>query len=93
MKITMSVTRHGTPQTVTIAPVDIVAFERAFGIGFGKAFGNAEEMRLEHQLWMAWSASKRTGSTTESFDAWMAEVEEIGQEADATPLDGTPQPG
>lgn len=78
---------------MTVSPVDIVAFERAFAIGFGKAFGKTDDLRLEHQLWLAWHALKRAGRAGHDFESWMAGVEDIGQEAEASPLDEGPSTG
>ena len=95
MKLTLQFTYRGAPVEVTTTPFDVVAFERAYGLGFGKAFAAVDALRMEHQLWLAWHAHKRSGGTQEEFEGWMLGLDEFGQpEAEApAPLDETPSTG
>jgi hypothetical protein len=66
----------GTLVDQRILPVDIVAWERHYERGFGSLFdndGNAlPDARMEHSLWLAWTAQKRCGKTQLGFDEWLA---------------------
>ena len=91
MKLTIPLTHRGENHTITTAPVDVVAFERAFGMGMGKAFTKVDDLHLEYQSWIAWHAMKRQGKTSEDFEAWLNGLEQIFDEPEvaAAPLDET----
>ena len=94
MRIELSLTHTGQPIKLTTAPIDLVAFERQYGTGVAKAF-TFENMRFEHQLWLAWYSLHRRKLTTDDFDTWMVGVEEFGdpEQVPVVPLDETPNTG
>ena len=93
MKITLRICHAGTERTLTAGPAAIVAFERKFGLGLGKALA---ESRVEHLAWLAHHAAWREakdgdGAAVKPFDDWLADLEDIESiaEDDAAPLAGT----
>jgi uncharacterized NAD(P)/FAD-binding protein YdhS len=48
-----------------ITPRVVVAFEREFQTGLGRAFQS--EQKAEHMFWLAWKASK----DTRDFNSWL----------------------
>ena len=94
MKITLRILHDGTERTLTAGPAAIVAFERKWGLGLGKALA---EGRVEHLAWLAHQAAWREakhgdGAAVKPFDDWLADLEDIESigEDDAAPLVGTP---
>jgi len=93
MKITLRICHAGTERTLTAGPAAIVAFERKWGLGIGKAMA---EIRVEHLAWLAHQAAWREakngdGAAVKPFDDWLADLEDIEAigEDDAAPLAGT----
>lgn len=64
----------GTTQVLKVGPRVIVAFERHFKAGYGKAL---EERRMEHFLWLAWESERVAGLTPQPFDEWINQVDDI----------------
>jgi hypothetical protein len=94
MKITLRILHDGTERTLTAGPAAIVAFERKWGLGIGKAMA---EIRVEHLAWLAHQAAWREakagdGAAVKPFDDWLSDLEDIEAigEDDAAPLVGTP---
>jgi hypothetical protein len=84
----LSVTKtDGTQHTYRIGAPHIVAFERQFGMGLGRAF--SEDQKMEHVLWLAWTADKRQNQTAQTFDEYLDTVSDIDLDATANPTDGT----
>jgi uncharacterized NAD(P)/FAD-binding protein YdhS len=68
-----------------ITPRVVVAFEREFQTGLGRAFQS--EQKAEHMFWLAWKAS----NDTRDFNTWLdglVDVEIV--EGRERPLPGTP---
>lgn len=81
----------GEPEaTFDVTPRVVVDFERFYKTGIGKAF--ADEQRLEHVYWLAWTAERHAGTTVPPFDAWLATVLDVELETGDTPLDESPSP-
>lgn len=76
----------GTVQVLRISPRVIVAFERHFKAGYGRAL---EERRMEHFLWLAWEAERVAGLTPTPFDEWLPSVDSVEAVDDDAPLDQT----
>jgi len=90
MKITLRVCHDGTEAVLTAGPAVIVAFERKWGIGIGKAMA---EVRVEHLAWLAHQAAWREakhgdGPGVKPFDGWLDALEDIEAvgEDDSDPL-------
>ena len=66
-----------------IRPVDLVGFERQFGVGFG-VLANPKEARYEHAAYLAWLGAKRKGET-DNFDDFLNKVESIKEFSSDTP--------
>jgi len=58
------VTADGADE-VPVTPRVIVAFEREFQTGLGRAFQS--DQKAEHMFWLGWKAS----ATKKGFDAWL----------------------
>ncbi len=94
MKITFRVVHDGAERLLVAGPAAIVAFERHWGVGIGKAMS---EVRVEHSAWLAhraaWQeAQAGNGPAVKPFDAWLDlldDIESVGED-DEVPLDGTP---
>jgi len=70
---------------VPVTPRVVVAFEREFQTGLGRAFSN--DQKAEHLYWLAWKAS----GSKDKFDAWLDTVEDVQiVEGNERPLPGTP---
>jgi uncharacterized NAD(P)/FAD-binding protein YdhS len=77
----------GSDLTLPVAPKTVVAFERQFGMGIGKAFQT--EQKAEHLYWMAWKAQANSGAVVKPFDGWLDDVVSVELvEQDAAPLTG-----
>jgi hypothetical protein len=74
-------------------PIDIVAFERHFHMG---AAALGADPHVEHALFLAWNALKRTGKVVLPFDAFLAEVDDFESEKvpleEAQPASSEPSP-
>lgn len=65
----------GEAVTHRIIPVDLVAFERHFQMGWDAV---KTSPKVEHTMFLAWNAAKRCKLTTATFDKWMETVVDIG---------------
>lgn len=84
----LSVTKNdGTIHNYRIGAPHIVAFEREFGMGLGRAF--SEDQKMEHVLWLAWTADKRQNQSAQSFDEYLDQVANIDIDTQINPSDGT----
>jgi len=66
-----------------IRPVDLVGFERQFGVGFG-VLADPKEARYEHAAYLAWLGAKRKGET-DNFDDFLNKVNTIKEFSSDTP--------
>lgn len=78
----------GRVEPIDIKMSDLVHFERRFGMSFSEV---EKEPRMDHILFLAWNALRRTGRETSSYDDWLDEVEDFETEADA-PVPSLPPP-
>jgi hypothetical protein len=68
-----------------VTPRVIVAFEREFQTGLGRAFQS--EQKAEHMFWLGWKAS----GTKKGFDAWLDTLVDVQiVESVERPLPETP---
>jgi hypothetical protein len=78
------VTTEGEAE-VPVTPRTIVAFEREFQTGLGRAFQS--DQKAEHMFWLGWKAS----DTSKGFDAWLDTLVDVQiVEARERPLPETP---
>jgi hypothetical protein len=61
----------GTTKEVSTSASDLIAFEERFDMSIAALEKN---FRMTHLFFLAWQASKRTGLTTDEFDAWVDTV-------------------
>ena len=79
MKMTLRFVHGGAERTVTAGPSAIVAFERHWGTGIGKAL---QDSRIEHLAWLAHQgalkeAQSGNGPAVKLFDDWLADLEDL----------------
>lgn len=68
---------------------DLVKFERAYDLSADVL--NGDTVRIEHVLFIAYTAAKRDGSTDLEFDEWIDTVETIEDDGnEPVPLESTP---
>jgi hypothetical protein len=72
----------GSSERHPVLPVDMVAFERQFSIGWGKA---SQDMHFEHLYWLAWHCEQRK-AMVKPFDDWVEEILNVTSEDDVSPL-------
>lgn len=78
------VTKDGDNE-VPVTPSTIVAFERQFQTGLGRAFQS--DQKAEHMFWLAWKAS----GTKKGFESWIDDLVDVQMvEGPERPLSGTP---
>ena len=94
MKITLRVLHDGTESVLTAGPAAIVAFERKWGLGIGKAMS---EVKVEHLAWLAhqaaWRDAQNNGGSVKPFDGWLdglEDIEAVAEDDAEVPLAGTP---
>jgi hypothetical protein len=58
-----------------VKPRTILAFERKFAMGMGKAF--TQDHRHEHIFFLGWEAMRSSGHVVKPFESWLEEVEEV----------------
>lgn len=61
----------GTEKTITTVASDLIAFEERFDMSIAALEKN---VRMTHLFYIAWSAYKRTGGTTDDFEKWVEGV-------------------
>lgn len=69
--LTLHVVTKQSDDEVPVTPATIVAFERQFQTGLGRAFQT--DQKAEHIFWLAWKA---TGSK-KGFDSWLEDVVDV----------------
>lgn len=76
MKIQIEIEYNsGEKVSVTASAPDIVRFEDKFNLAITKA---AQEMKLTHLLFLAYSSLSRTKQTDLDFEKWTETVEGLG---------------
>ena len=91
MKISLRIVHDGAERLLVAGPAAIVAFERHWSLGIGKAMS---EVRVEHLAWLAhraaWQeAQAGNGPAVKPFDTWLDlldDIEAVGDEDDESPL-------
>jgi len=92
MQFDLRVVHDGEERQVTAGPPTIVAFERKWGMGWGKAM---QDVHVEHIAWVAHDALHKAalmgdGPAVKPFDDWINGLEEIEiVDDDSVPLGGT----
>ena len=83
--LTLRIVSEDGDGEVPVKPSTIVAFERQFQTGLGRAFQN--DQKAEHVYWLAWKAS----GSKKGFDAWLETVMDVQiVTSDELPLSETP---
>jgi hypothetical protein len=83
--LTLRVVTNDSDEEVPVTPKTVVAFEREFQTGLGRAFQS--DQKAEHIFWLAWKA---TGAK-KGFDAWLDTVVDVQiVEGNERPLSETP---
>lgn len=75
-------------ETVSIAPGDLVRFERHFGMPASKLGG--DNTGVEHVTFLAWASLTRNGLETRDFDTFLNDLADVSGVTDSPPL---PPPG
>ena len=90
----LAVQRGGDTKEYPVTPAVVVAFEREFKTGLGKAFGEGGENKAEHMYWLAWKATHAAGDVVKPFDGWLADLEGVDiVDDDVAPFDQAPSDG
>jgi major membrane immunogen (membrane-anchored lipoprotein) len=83
--LTLRVVTSNGDEEVSVTPRVVVAFEREFQTGLGRAFQS--DQKAEHMFWLAWKAS----GSKKSFDSWLDDLVDVQiVEAVERPLPETP---
>lgn len=83
--LTLRVVTATGDEEVGVTPRVVVAFEREFQTGLGRAFQS--EQKAEHMYWLAWKAS----TSKKTFDSWLDELVDVEVvESVERPLPETP---
>jgi len=83
--LTLRVVTNDSDEEVPVTPKTVVAFEREFQTGLGRAFQS--DQKAEHIFWLDWKA---TGAK-KGFDAWLDTVVDVQiVEGNERPLSETP---
>lgn len=76
IQMTLRVTKEdGSEQDHRVTPATVVAFERQFSTGIGKAFST--DQKAEHLYWLAWHATKGSGEIVRPFDEWLGGIADV----------------
>jgi len=92
MQFDLRIIHDGEERQVTAGPPTIVAFERKWGMGWGKAM---QDVHVEFLAWVAHDALHKAalmgnGAAVKPFDDWINDLEEIEiVDEDSAPLGGT----
>jgi hypothetical protein len=75
ISLTLRVVRADGETDYRLNPSVVVAFERQFKTGIGKAF--AAEQKAEHVYWLAWKAEQHSGAVVKPFEGWLEDVADV----------------
>jgi len=75
ISVTLRVVRADGETDYRLNPAVVVAFERQFKMGIGKAF--ATEQKAEHLYWLAWKAEQASGAVVKPFDGWLETIADV----------------
>lgn len=75
ISLTLRVVTADGERDYRLTPATVVAFERQFGMGIGKAF--ASEQKAEHVYWLAWKAMAQSGAVVKPFDGWLESIVDV----------------
>lgn len=79
MRLLLTGTHKGVAFTAKPAPADFIRFERIFG----KPISALGEGRIEWVAWLAWSYLHRNGHTTEPFEIWTENLDDLDDQTEA----------
>lgn len=83
--LTLRVVTKDSDEEVGVSPGTVVAFERQFQTGLGRAFQS--DQKAEHIFWLAWKATK----SKKGFEAWLDDLVDVQiVEGSERPLSETP---
>ena len=69
--LTLRIVSEDGDVEVPVKPSTVVAFEREFQTGLGRAFQN--DQKAEHVYWIAWKAS----GSKKGFEVWLDTVADV----------------
>ena len=81
ISLTLRVVTADSERDYRLTPSVVVAFERQFGMGLGKAF--TSDQKAEHVYWLAWKAVQAAGGVVKPFDSWLESVVDVEMVEDA----------
>ena len=84
ISLTLRVVTADSETDYRLTPSVVVAFERQFKTGIGKAF--SAEQKAEHMYWLAWKCVQQTGSVVKPFEGWLEDI------VDVQMVEDTPRP-
>jgi len=75
ISLTLRVVTADSEQDYRLTPSVVVAFERQFGVGIGKAF--TSDQKAEHMYWLAWKAVQQSGQAVKPFEGWLESIIDV----------------
>jgi len=94
MRFDLRVVHNDEERYVTAGPATIVAFERKWGMGWGKAM---QDVHVEFLAWVAHDALHKAalmgdGPAVKPFEDWvngLTDIEVVNEDDESAPLGGT----
>ena len=84
ISLTLRVVAADSETDYRLTPAVVVAFERQFKVGIGKAF--ASEQKAEHMYWLAWKCVQQSGAEVKPFEGWLDTITDVQM------VEDTPRP-
>ena len=84
ISLTLRVVTADSERDYRLTPAVVVAFERQFGLGIGKAF--AQDQKAEHMYWLAWKCVANSGQVVKPFEGWLDTITDVQM------VEDTPRP-
>ncbi|HEY7821974.1 MAG TPA: hypothetical protein VIG24_04030 [Acidimicrobiia bacterium] len=84
ISLTLRVVAADSETDYRLTPAVVVAFERQFKVGIGKAF--ASEQKAEHMYWLAWKCVQHSGAEVKPFEGWLDTITDVQM------VEDTPRP-
>lgn len=75
ISVTLKVVTADSEREYRLTPAVVVAFERQFGMGIGKAFQS--DQKAEHLYWLAWKSEQHSGAVVKPFDGWLDTIVDV----------------
>ena len=75
ISLTLRVVTADSETDYRLTPAVVVAFERQFKTGIGKAFSS--EQKAEHMYWLAWKCVAQSGAVVKPFEGWLEDITDV----------------